>query len=685
MKSLFSLHLFAALLLGILSAQSLCATTTITTSPVAFTDSTGQHIRFTPPPEKTVSLVPAITEILVKLGAADHLVGITKNATPHPEINDKNIVGNFLHPDLTRVSKADADVIFYSGLHSKLLKEYRDDAQLICLRQKSIEQGFDHIKLLGQLFSKSDRAEQIVSEQKNLMEIIARKTKTIKGQDKPRTIRLMGFNKSGFMVPGDDSFQNEFIEAAGGVAPKFGQTGDVISISANQWQEFNPEVIYGCGAKDKLMSVLNKKGWGNVSAIESNRIYTFPCDLTCRAATNMGSFISALSAKLHNDHFSDPKNLAAKEQVLDRTSKDIPLPYVKKSEIINSSIYDFINKTALLTFTQPMTILSSLQGWRDNILHVGNHYFPPPSWGLGHKQGLISLNEHTLKILGLEETSTALLFTGADMDSLAIVEKTYKNMRVIALVTAGVSSNAVRMSADTGDYYELGTPANSEEPGTINILLLTNTRLSPRAMTRGIISATEAKSAALQDLDIRSSYSPIHNPATGTGTDNIIIVQGSGPLIASSGGHTKMGELMAKGVYEAVLESIGKQNGLTASRSLFRRLEERKIDLYSVAQLFDSNKNYTTELENLLLEPKYRGFLEEAMALSDAKQRGTLSDTSSFYAYCLVVAREIGGEKTMVHPIELKDEAKSPHTPEITPVLRQALGALLSGIDMRTD
>jgi len=56
------------------------------------------------------------------------------------------------------------------------------------------------------------------------------------------------------------------------------------------------------------------------------------------------------------------------------------------------------------------------------------------------------------------------------------------------------------MSRDAGRFYE---------PGTINIIILTNMALRPRAMTRAVISATEATAAALLDMDIRSAYSPL--------------------------------------------------------------------------------------------------------------------------------------------------------------------------------
>ena len=641
--------------------------------PLTFNDSTDQSITVVGPPTRIVSLVPSVTEMIAALSAEKYLVGLTSSATPTPAINDKVIVGSFLRPDIDQIKRLDPDIIFYSNLQKAFLKDYDGKAQLIHLKQESLQQGFDHLRIVGKITNKTIDAELLIHQQQDQIEIIEHKTKKIEDHDKPRTIRLMGPSN---MVPGDDSFQNEYITAAGGIPPHFGKEGDVIQLSLKEWQEFNPEVIYGCGKREQLLSLLQEDGWRDVSAVQNHRILTFPCEVTCRAATNIGNFISTLSAGLHNESFSTPENLVTPEQIETRFPLEVPFSYVQRAEIIHSRIYDFTNKTLLLSFTQPMTILSSLEGWRENITYVGNHYFPPPSWGLGHNQGVLSLKEQTLKILELEDTSTALLFTGADMDNLAVVEKRHKDMRVIALVTAGVNGNAVRMSADTGRFYELASHENEKpkKPGTINIVLLTNTTLSPRAMTRGIISATEAKTAALYDLDIRSSYSGGSNPATGTGTDNIIVIQGKGLPIDASGGHTKMGELMARAVHDGVIEAIGKQNGFTASRSVFQRLKERKIEIYTLAEIFNDSTNYTAELNDLLTKPKFSGFLEEAMALSDSQQRGLISNNVSFLNHCQTVANEIAGKKISIKLLD---------APAIPPVLRQGFGALFSGIEMR--
>lgn len=81
------------------------------------------------------------------------------------------------------------------------------------------------------------------------------------------------------------------------------------------------------------------------------------------------------------------------------------------------------------------------------------------------------------------------------------------------------------------------------------------------AMARALITITEAKTAAFEDLRIPSSYTKTVQ-ATGTGTDSIIVATGTAwPKVTYTGGHNRIGELIGKAVYEAVIEALGKQNG----------------------------------------------------------------------------------------------------------------------------
>ena len=159
--------------------------------------------------------------------------------------------------------------------------------------------------------------------------------------------------------------------------------------------------------------------------------------------------------------------------------------------------------------------------------------------------------------LGISRIDFSFLSTLANMENLAVCELSYNNLIVSSLVTGGVG-NALRSGVDRATWMEQdGTFVKTM--GTINIILLTNANLSDGAMARAIITATEAKTAALQDMDARSSISP-ENQATGTGTDNMIIVSGKdwGKKIRHAGGHTKIGELIGISTKLAVAEAIKK-------------------------------------------------------------------------------------------------------------------------------
>ncbi|MFZ2446915.1 MAG: adenosylcobinamide amidohydrolase [Syntrophobacteraceae bacterium] len=363
-------------------------------------------------------------------------------------------------------------------------------------------------------------------------------------------------------------------------------------------------------------------------------------------------------------------NRALKEGPVRTHSVELHLSYVKSARVDERTIFDFTNKTLLVEFREPMRVTSTLEGERKGITSVGNHYFPPPCWSIGHKLGFEKWRDHTLQAIGKSRASGCFLFTGADMKNLSPQKAQFRDMTVYALVTAGVEGNAMRMSVDEGLFYE---------PGTINIVLLTNMRLTPRAMARAIITATEAKTAAMQDLDIRSSVSPAKSQATGTGTDEVLVVEGRGKRIEGAGGHCKLGELIAAAVYDGVKEAVYRQNGIAARRSVFKRLEERRIDVHKMIGECafpgdgPASGRYLARLEEVLPQPRNTSFLESAFALSDAYERGLVTNLESFENRCRSVAEEIAGGK----PDKWTDFISSEEVPV---VMRMALDALLNGI-----
>ena len=137
-----------------------------------------------------------------------------------------------------------------------------------------------------------------------------------------------------------------------------------------------------------------------------------------------------------------------------------------------------------------------------------------------------------------------------------------------------------------------------------------------------------------------------------------------------------MGELIGKAVYQGVREAIAKQNGITSCRPLWSRLQERRLGLYDMLQNSLPQESRTQVLqawETVLTQPRYAGFLEAALGLSDAWERGQVLDLTAFGAWCTLISQELAGKP-------LTPEDKKTLSGELPRPLQLACEAFLSGL-----
>ncbi|GJQ58484.1 MAG: adenosylcobinamide amidohydrolase [Candidatus Scalindua sp. AMX11] len=242
-------------------------------------------------------------------------------------------------------------------------------------------------------------------------------------------------------------------------------------------------------------------------------------------------------------------------------------------------------------------------GLRDDLEGIANHQLCEP---LGHnRKALLSIDKSPFAYLksvcekyGLNPQKTALLGTAANMNYAAIESQEYRGLQVVAISTGGVETNAGR-AGDPANLYEkdgtfMSTQGQVDEPrGTINTILIINKELTHGAMVRSIVTASEAKAAALQELDVNSRYSC--GQATGTGTDQVGIASrltGEIPL-TGAGKHTKLGELIGVTVKKSVKNTLALQDSLTpqSQRSATICLERFGIDKKSMKEQICSYLN----------------------------------------------------------------------------------------------
>ncbi|MBO8162896.1 MAG: adenosylcobinamide amidohydrolase [Brevibacillus sp.] len=154
--------------------------------------------------------------------------------------------------------------------------------------------------------------------------------------------------------------------------------------------------------------------------------------------------------------------------------------------------------------------------------------------------------------LGQDPAVTVGLLTAARMEGAAAAYQEGDQFRLCAVVTAGVG-NAVRAGRALRTY-----PAY--RAGTINTIVMLDANLTDGAMLNAIVTATEAKTAALQEAGVLDESGL---PATGTSTDVVVIA--SHPTRPDAVTHlyagtaTALGDALAKAVYTATLAAVLKE------------------------------------------------------------------------------------------------------------------------------
>jgi adenosylcobinamide amidohydrolase len=243
------------------------------------------------------------------------------------------------------------------------------------------------------------------------------------------------------------------------------------------------------------------------------------------------------------------------------------------------------------------TCRSSAGGLHDDLMYIFNHQSCEPAGG--HMNARIyrlavdSPDEYKREVAdrhSLPFSKCATLGTAANMNNATICHERFCDLEVVAVCTGGVEGNAGR-AGDPTTYYEPQDDRAVKEhecdlrPGTINAMIFINRELTPGAMGTAVITATEATSAALQELEVPSRYS--EGIATGTGTDQIAVASKlGGKAISFAGKHSKVGELIGRTMHDAVLGALALQNGLTPAGqcSSLSHLERFRIDGQQMCQ-----------------------------------------------------------------------------------------------------
>ncbi|NRB41289.1 MAG: adenosylcobinamide amidohydrolase [Pseudomonadales bacterium] len=156
--------------------------------------------------------------------------------------------------------------------------------------------------------------------------------------------------------------------------------------------------------------------------------------------------------------------------------------------------------------------------------------------------------------LGINKNCIGMM-TAASMNSVRVAQVHSGDVLFTLCVSCGLGN--ARRVGDKADVAEFQSQ-HTEKQGTINLVLMVNKPLSPAAMVEAISMISEAKSAVLQQLSVKSPISGLI--ATGTGTDCSVVIcpekNDTDTEIAYLGKHLHLGQQLGRLVMAAIASAV---------------------------------------------------------------------------------------------------------------------------------
>jgi len=192
-----------------------------------------------------------------------------------PEARQKPRISSFLHAKFDAIEALRPDLVLaFSDLQADLTRELvRRGHAVYTFNQRSIDQIFQMILIVGGLVGRSDRAAQLVEQFHNGLETIR-----ARAGEWPRRPRVYFEEWNDPLISGI-RWVEELVEVAGG-APIFPELRDAALasdriVSADTVRARDPEVIVAswCGKRVNVEAIRTRPGWETISAVRAGHVH----------------------------------------------------------------------------------------------------------------------------------------------------------------------------------------------------------------------------------------------------------------------------------------------------------------------------------------------------------------------------------------------------------------------------
>ncbi len=269
--------------------------------PLTLTDGKGRAVSLPAPPERIASLSPAATEILFAIGAGEQVAAVDKFSDYPPEAKSRQQLDAF-QPSVEAIVGAQPDLVLVFYDPGNLVDGLANAGVTVFFLDtpNSVDGVLEQIRLLGKATGHPQRAEELVATmQQRIAAIQGRLASVAQG---PRVFHEVD-NQLYTVAP--DSFLGNLytILKAQNIAAGAGQAFPQLSQEAIVQQDPEVIVLADVAAGESPETVKARPGWGGISAVKNDRIFTIDPDIVSRPGPRLVDALETLAKLLYPETF----------------------------------------------------------------------------------------------------------------------------------------------------------------------------------------------------------------------------------------------------------------------------------------------------------------------------------------------------------------------------------------------
>jgi len=262
-----------------------------------------------PAPQRIVSLIPAVTEMLFAIGAGPHVIAVSSFDHFPSEVEALPKVGALLDPDLERILALKPDLVIAYGTQTDLRTQLeRASIPVFVYSHAGLADIATTIESVG---ARVGRAEDAAAAVRQIDGRIGFLRTRVGSRPKPRTLVVFGREPMalrGIYASGGRGFIHDMVTAAGGVNVFADVARESVQASTELILTRRPDVILELRGTPLPPDELKRERavWnrlGSVPAVRSGRVFIVGDERTVTPGPRVAEGIELIARALHPDAF----------------------------------------------------------------------------------------------------------------------------------------------------------------------------------------------------------------------------------------------------------------------------------------------------------------------------------------------------------------------------------------------